>query len=390
MSPDYSVDARTAPNDAYSKEVVKEFVLQRLRLTPSTLGRTMEDVPEIVRATGGLQHGGHLIELFNRFEDFRPEWFDHWYHNKELVEGHVLRGALRIVNADEYPYYFKATRSVARRRRYQNCPAELHKGHLLAIPIVEEHGPLTLQEFRELFGEKYPLYRDRARRILTDLYNHGEVVRTGRKNQKPLFHAVKMLSYLSDMLAVDEEEAKNWLLLRCLSIYGPLTPGDIAHWVGWNITETTDILRRLLETGAVVRVKMEHDERDHYTCSRDLKLLDSLRDDLPEHEFIRILFNDDSLLLGYYPRLGDYFGYPWRYPQFSEGIVWRAGILYGRELAGDAVVEMFSGSELFIVKKLILRRELLKQGIIPSIKDEFKRHAAFYGKDLQIAQADVL
>jgi hypothetical protein len=389
MSSDYVVDARAAPDDAYSKEVVKEFVLQRLRLTPSTLGRTMEDVPEIVRATGGLQHGGHLIELFNRFEDFRPEWFDHWYHNNELVEGHVLRGALRIINADEYSYYFRATRSVARRRRYQNCPAELHEGHLLAIPLVEEHGPLTLQEFREQFEEKYPLYKDRARRILADLYNHGEVARTGRKGQKPLFHSVKRLTHLSDMLAVGEEEAREWLLLKCLSIYGPLTPRDVAHWVGWNITETTDILRRLLETEAVLRVKIEHDERDHYICSRDLKLLDSLRDDLPEPEFIRILFNDDSLLLGYYLRLEDYFGYPWRYPQFSEGIVWRAGILYGRELAGDAVVEMFSGSKLFSVKRLTLRKEIVEKGIIPRIRDEFHRHTAFHGKSLQMARAEV-
>jgi hypothetical protein len=388
MSPDSTDDARAASNDAYSKEVVKEYVLQRLRLTPSTLGRTMEDVPEIVRATGGLQHGGHLIELFNRFEDFRPEWFDHWYNRKELVEGHVLRGALRIVNADEYPYYFRATRSVARRRRYQNCPAELREGHLLAIPLVEEHGPLTLREFRELFGEKYPLYRDRARRILADLYNHGEVARTGRKGQKPLFHAVKRLPHLSDMLVVSEKETREWLLLRCLDIYGPLTPRDIAHWIGWNITEATDVLRRLLETGAVVRVKIEHDERDHYVGSRDLKLLDSLRDDLPEHEFIRILFNDDSLLLGYYPRLGDYFGYPWRYPQFSEGIVWRAGVLYGRELAGDAVVEMFSGSELFSVKRLTLRRGLVKEGVMPRLEYEFGRHAAFHGKSLQMARAE--
>jgi hypothetical protein len=122
--------------------------------------------------------------------------------------------------------------------------------------------------------------------------------------------------------------------------------------------------------------------------SMDLKLLDSLRDDLPEHEFIRILFNDDSLLLGYYPRLGDYFGYPWRYPQFSEGIVWRAGIFYGRELAGDAVVEMFSGSELFSVKRLTLRRELVKEGVMPCLKYEFGRHAAFHGKSLQMARTE--
>jgi len=65
--------------ETYSKEVVKEFVLQRLRLAPYALGRSKEDVPSVVRAIGGLQYGGHKIELFNRFGNFKPEWFDYWY-----------------------------------------------------------------------------------------------------------------------------------------------------------------------------------------------------------------------------------------------------------------------------------------------------------------------
>jgi len=55
------------------KEVVKEFVLQRLRLTPYTLGKSEDDFPLVVRAIGGLQYGGHKIELFNRFESFKSE-----------------------------------------------------------------------------------------------------------------------------------------------------------------------------------------------------------------------------------------------------------------------------------------------------------------------------
>jgi len=85
--------------DAYSREVAKEFALQRLRLTPYTLGKSREDVPSVVRATGGLQYGGHKTELFSRFEDFKSEWFGYWYEHHVLIEGHVLRAALRIINA---------------------------------------------------------------------------------------------------------------------------------------------------------------------------------------------------------------------------------------------------------------------------------------------------
>mgnify|MGYP001080906261 CR=1 FL=1 len=86
--------------EVYSKEEVKEFIVQRLHLTSKTLGETRNDVPLIIRDIGGLQYGGHKIELFNRFKNFKPEWFDHWYESHTLIEEHVLRGALRIVNAD--------------------------------------------------------------------------------------------------------------------------------------------------------------------------------------------------------------------------------------------------------------------------------------------------
>ena len=73
----------------YSKDVVKEFALQRLRLTSDTLGKGRDDVPSVVRSLGGLQYGGHLLELLNRFENFQSEWFDYLYENHTLVEGHV-------------------------------------------------------------------------------------------------------------------------------------------------------------------------------------------------------------------------------------------------------------------------------------------------------------
>lgn len=166
---------------------MKEFVLQRLRLTPHTLGKSKEEVPSVVRAIGGLQYGGHKIELFNRFENFNPEWFDYWYDNHVLIEGHVLRGALRIVNADDYPCYFKATRSVARRRAYHKCPPSLSESHIIAFNFIDKHGPFTPSEFKRLFGAKYAELKGAAKKLFYDLYNYGKVARMGRRKQRPLY-----------------------------------------------------------------------------------------------------------------------------------------------------------------------------------------------------------
>jgi len=371
--------------EVYSKEVVKEFVLRRLRLTPDTMGKTREDVPDVVRAIGGLQYGGHKIELLNRFESFKPEWFDYWYENYTLIEGHVLRGALRIVNVDEYPYYFKATRSVARRRTaYHKCPSSLTNSHLIAFDFIEKHGPFTPSEFKERFCEKYPKFRNVAKRLLYDLYNYGKIARMGRKNQKPLYHAIEKLPYKLDMTQISEKEAKEWLFLKCLSTYGPFTLKDIAHWIGWNITETKETQKILLEKKEISIAKIKGFLIPHCVRVEDMPFLDTLRKSLPEHSFVRILFNDDALLLGYYRRLNEYFGYHWRYPQFAEGIVWRAAILYGRQMIGEAIVDMSVKSQFFKVRELILRKEFWTSEIFSKIENEFMKHAKFQNKTPKI------
>jgi len=131
----------------------------------------------------------------------------------------------------------------------------------------------------------------------------------GRRNQKPLYHVVKKSPYRLDMSQTSEKEAKKWLFLKCLGIYGPFTVRDVAHWVGWNITETEKILKTLLAEKKAVNVIVKDDKDAHFVCREDLSALDLLKNMLPENSFVRILFNDDALLLGYYRKLKDYFGY---------------------------------------------------------------------------------
>ncbi len=368
--------------ETYSSEAVKEFALQKLRLTPDTLGKSREDVPSVISAIGGLQYGGHKIELFNRFKNFKAEWFDYWYEKHALIEGHVLRGALRIATVDEYPYYFKATRTVASRRKYQKCPASQSRNHLTALNFISSTGPYTPSEFAKQFSAKYTQLKGVSKKLLYDLYNYGKVARMGRKNQKPLFHALEKLPYKLDLSHLSEKKAKAWLFQKCLSTFGPFSPKDVAHWIGWNLTETKETLKELLEQEKVVAVKVNDCSETLYARVEDLPELDSIEKNLPEHSQVKILFNDDALLLGCYRRLKQRFGYNWRYPQFSEGIVWKAAILYGRELIGEAIVDMYARSATLTVKKLLLRKEYAVKNVLRKITDEFARHAEFENKNL--------
>ena len=376
--------------EVYSKEEVKEFVIQRLHLTPETLGKTRSDVPSIIRDIGGLQYGGHNIELFNRFENFKSEWFDYWYNNYTLTEGHILRGALRIVNVDDYPFYFKATRSVSRRRAYQRCPVSLSQEHHEALNFIEKHGPITPSKFKTIFSKAHPQLEDKAKKLLYQLYNYGKIARTGRKNGKPLYHSIKELPYKLDMEVISEKEGKRWLFLKSLGIYGPFTLGDIAHWVGWTLTETREISQILLQESKIISVNVENQPKPHYLRVKDLDFLNSFRNKLTEHSFVKILFNDDALLLGYYRRLKDFFGYRWRYPQLSEGVVWRAAILHGRQLIGEAVVDFYIKNPFYKIRKLLLRKEFASREILCKIEDELSRHAIFQNKTLQMKKPQLI
>jgi len=360
---------------------VKEFALRRLRLTPDTLGKRKDDVPSVVRSIGGLQDGGHKIELLNRFENFRSEWFDYWYEDHTLIDGHVLRGALRIVNLDEYPYYFRATRSVARRRVYHKCPPDLTDAHFEALRAVEEDGPFTPSEFDDFFGTKHSLPKGKAKKLLYELYNYGKVARMGKRRTRPLYHMIGKLPYELDM-RVGEEEAKKWLFLKCLSIYGPFRLEDISHWIGWTSTETKKISNALLHEKTIIGVSVEGQRKVCFIGTEDLAQLDSLVGDLPERSLIRILFNDDALLLGYYRRLESDFGYNWKYPQFSEGIVWRAAVLCGRQIIGEATVDMYAKSPDFVVKNLTLLRKSATSNTLSEIQEELQKHSAFHNRTL--------
>lgn len=347
-------------------------------------------MPQVVRDIGGLQFGGHNIELFSRFHDFDPEWLHRWFEDYTLVEGHVLRGALRIVHVDEYPLYFQATRSVARRRSYHHCPSSLDGAHHSALELIRDHGPFTPSSFKKILESRLPEMADRGKKLLYDLYNHGEVARMGRAGNKPLYHSVESLPYELDLSGVSDREAEDWLLRKCLGIYGPFTVKDVAHWVGWTITKTREILSRLLEDQRVREVRVEDDGRIRYVRSEDVASLRGLEEDTEESSFVRILFNDDALLLGCYRRLGEYFGYDWSYPQLGEGVVWRAAILRGREMVGEAVVDMYADSSDFVVKQLIVREECVTSELLSHIRDEFARHAEFQGKVLQMCEAELV
>ena len=79
-----------------------------------------------------------------------------------------------------------------------------------------------------------------------------------------------------------------------------------------------------------------------------------------------------------------------KYPQLGEGIAWRAAILHGRQLLGEAIVDMYAKSRFLQVKRLTLRKEFATSKMLSKIEEEFSRHAEFQSKTLKMTAPETI
>ena len=370
----------------FSREEVRRFVLQRLHLTPEKLGKGKNDILPIVRDIGGLQEGWHFYEMLARMKTFQRSWLIDLLQRGKLIYGHVLRKALRIVPTDEYPLFFKATRSIMRKKAaYYKCPEELTNSHRKALAVIERHQPISPSDFSKVFLEAYPELKREAKRLFYELYNFGEIIRIGIRQGRPKYGLTHTFFPEMKIEEVSEEEAREWLVSKCLKVYGPFCAHDIAHWVGWTVKETRNILNSLHDREEVIKVEVEGRTHVQWLLAEDLESISSLGSSPPErHEFVRVLFNDDALLLGYYRRLEHTFGFKWRYPQFSKGEYLRPAILFCNEIIGELTLQLYSSSPKITAEKLVIRKEFAEKRVFEMVIKELERIASFSEKELDV------
>jgi uncharacterized protein YcaQ len=370
---------------SFSKEKVKQFILERLHLFPKKRGKGKNDILFIVRDIGGLQDGWHFYEMLARMKTFQREWLLDLIKEGKLIYGHVLRKALRIVPADEYALFFKATRSIMRKKAaYYRCPEKLTNLHKKALAFIEKHQPIAPSEFSKLFSDIYPEHKKEARRLFYELYNFGEIIRVGLREGRPRYGLTEAFLPEMNIKQVSEEDAREWLASKCLKIYGPFCAHDIAHWVGWTVRETRNVLKSLHDKGEVTNIEVEGRTHQQWLLSEDLEYLDGIDPSYIEQDFVRILFNDDALLLGYYRRLEETFGFGWKYSMLSKGEYLRPAILFNKEIIGELTLKLYSGSSKLVAEKLVIRKKFANENVLEMVIKELERIADFAEKELDL------
>jgi len=371
------------PQFEITPDTWRRIVLVRQHLAPVSRGKSSRDIVRVIQDIGGLQHGWHLFELWNRFHQLRSQWFDEAYEAGLICEGHVLRTALRFVTCTDLPYYFQATRCVARRRStYGTYPKQVTPAHHQVLDLLRRLGPLPSTGVREAIAEINPNLAGTSIRLLYELYNRGDVMRYGRVNGKPVYGVTELRQPPMKLTSIPEGEAQEWLFLKGLEAYGPLSVRDVAHWAGWTVGIARKTLARLAAKELVLPGRLTVSDDPVWARAEDIDHLEDYAGRCDVEPFVCMLFNDDALLLGVYHRLASLFGYPWVYPQFSRGEFLRPAILVGTELAGELDLDLRAKSPTLVVKWLKLRRKYQSPTIRRLIRERLEELAAFTDKQL--------
>ena len=86
---------------------------------------------------------------------------------------------------------------------------------------------------------------------------------------------------------------------KYLSVYGPSTAAELAHWAGWTITRGKEVLSELGEEGKITKINI----------SNTLRFMLSGTEFPPKEKYpyVRLLHNDDEIHLAWSGRCKELF-----------------------------------------------------------------------------------
>ncbi len=300
-------------NEQVSLKRVSRFYCLKHRLLCKA---EKNDIEKVVNDVCGLHAQVPLtpyISLWNRVEGFERSMLDDFlYKAKVLVKVWCMRGTLHVILSSDLPIYNKALKNMwfEHHGRYMNAPD---------MPTSEERKNMVYPKILEALSDK-PLKRKELKTkvlslskgkskpyerlfsawggILKETCYEGLTVHAQPCGAEACFARLDRWLPNLDLDVLDEKQAKEKLLLKYLSGYGPASVHDFASWSGLMISDA----RKTLENAAseLEEVKIEDVKGQFWMKKKDYKTLMEM--DLDEKTPAHLLPKFDSFVLGHKDR----------------------------------------------------------------------------------------
>jgi hypothetical protein len=220
--------------------LARQLLLDRVHLSPE---RAVERV-------GGLQTQyapSAYVGLWSRLAEFSRETLTDALRRREIVQGWMMRSTIHMVSAADYTPLTEAVRLPRRReflRAWKNDAAELDMNAIAALTRLFLTGSPRRQAdiVEHLSAHGYPKPAFPGVQLWLDL------VRTPPAGtwELPRAHVYGLADdWLNHPRSAEITAAEDHLATRYLEGFGPASPGDLARYAGWTVTEARAVLNRL-------------------------------------------------------------------------------------------------------------------------------------------------
>jgi len=359
------------------------LVLKKQRLIPSTIGKSKEDVVNVVKDLCGIQYDplpviaqAQYITLWNRIQGFKENWLDSLlYEERRLIEFMLMRQTLNIVPKEELPYYYQGTRSVARAGWIQGAiDKKEDETSREILQKVKEKGEVSPKDFH------YAAFRP--------LFYSGRIFIARREKGVFRMPYYRLFSkYFSDLNldSIDEATARRHLVLKTLSAYGISPSRHIAYWIGYKVKETEEILQKLEKEGIVTKVRIEGFRGLHWIGTKDLNKLEA---NTGREDFVALLTLMDNLTRDR-KWLQQLFNYTFTVEYFrKKGMKWHVNILHNNKFLGFINPKIDRPRKLFLIKNFVLKRQL-EDKEWHRVLDRIKELASFHNAEtIKVAKTE--
>jgi hypothetical protein len=234
--------ASTATRTLTQRELNRALLARQLLLerSPATIPRALERI-------GGLQAQyapSMYIGLWSRLEGFERDALTQALERRKVVQATLMRVTIHLVSAADYWPLTVAIRDPRRElwlRAHRSRPsaAEVEAAVARLRPRLAE-GPLRRAEIDELLGKP-------GSALINGLGMFIDLVRappSGTWDQRRADLYAPAENWLGPP-KVSLEQAREHLVRRYLTGFGPASRNEIADWAGLPVREVTDVVDRL-------------------------------------------------------------------------------------------------------------------------------------------------
>jgi hypothetical protein len=282
---------------------VNLFLLRKQHLTEQTKSNDIIGIAGDICGLHATSATTPYLSLFARMKDFRKERLDEeLYSKRTLGKVRGVRGTVYIHPRDMIPAAYTANRRSniplsERFYRYMDRTEEEYE--LLSRRILEllSGRGMTAAQIKKELGEEKSVSR-----VLNLMCDYGLLIRGapagGWRSNVHTYHLFEEYMPGVDLESLQEDKAREIMVRRYLSAFGPACVDDIAWWTAFRKGEVKAILEQLDDVVSVVRI--EGLDREYLMLGSQESELDATK--RPQKPVVNLLPMLDPYLMSYKER----------------------------------------------------------------------------------------